>query len=81
MQPELYHILSGRGIVEIEGSRHKVMEGTTIFIPGDAEHGVYNPGTADFRWLYVFPGKFEDVVYQFRHEGVYEGGDKLKSKL
>jgi len=47
----------------------------TVFIPGNMEHGVSNHGTEDFRWLYVFPGRFEDVVYRFRGEGEAEGGD------
>lgn len=41
----------------------------TVFIPGDAEHGVFNDGDEELRWLYVFPGAFEDVVYRFRCEG------------
>jgi mannose-6-phosphate isomerase-like protein (cupin superfamily) len=76
-QAELYYILSGRGTVEIEGAKHEVNLGMTVFIPGDAEHVVYNHGDEDFRWLYVFPGAFEDVVYRFRCEGAYSEKAKL----
>jgi mannose-6-phosphate isomerase-like protein (cupin superfamily) len=75
-QAELYYILSGRGIVEIEGVKYNVSPGMTVFIPGDAEHAVYNHGDENFRWLYMFPGPFEDVVYKFRCEGAY-GKSKL----
>jgi mannose-6-phosphate isomerase-like protein (cupin superfamily) len=68
VQPELYHILSGSGTVEISGVRHEVGPGTTVFIPGDAEHAVFNFGTEELKWLYVFPGQFEDVIYRFRDE-------------
>jgi mannose-6-phosphate isomerase-like protein (cupin superfamily) len=68
VQPELYHILSGRGTVEISGVKHDVGPGTTLLIPGDAEHGVFNYGSEDLKWLYVFPGKFEDVIYRFKGE-------------
>jgi mannose-6-phosphate isomerase-like protein (cupin superfamily) len=75
-QAEVYHILSGRGIVTIEGVDYEVNAGTTVFIPGDAEHAVRNEGSVDFKWLYVFPGTFEEVEYRFRHEGAY-GEPKL----
>lgn len=58
----------------------------TVFVPGDVEHGVRNEGGEEFRWLYVFPGKFEEVEYRFREEGEYEVGEKegkgaVKAKL
>ena len=63
----------------------------TIFVPGDAEHGVVKDLSEEgevCRWLYVFPSKFEDVVYKFRSEGAYgdvavqDGtGKPMKAKL
>jgi hypothetical protein len=50
----------------------------TVFIPGDAEHAVYNSGSEVFKWLYVFPGSFEDVVYRFKGE---DYGVEEKAKL
>ncbi|KIW05695.1 uncharacterized protein PV09_03556 [Verruconis gallopava] len=78
-QPELYHVLSGRGVVEIEGAAYELEKGMTVFIPGDAEHGVRNEGAEDFRWLYVFPGRFEDVEYRFRAEGAYGSESKASA--
>ncbi|KAG8164353.1 hypothetical protein KVR01_006271 [Diaporthe batatas] len=65
-QAEMYYILSGRGEVEVDGKRHRVRDGMLIWIPGDAEHGVFCGDGEHLRWLYVFPeGSFEDVVYRF----------------
>jgi mannose-6-phosphate isomerase-like protein (cupin superfamily) len=77
-QPELYHILAGHGTVEVSGVKHELRPGMTVFIPGDAEHAVYNFGTKVLKWLYVFPGRFEDVVYRFKGE---DYGVEEKSKL
>ncbi|KAF3394426.1 Dimethlysulfonioproprionate lyase DddW [Penicillium rolfsii] len=76
-QAEIYHILEGQGEVTIDGVVSKVETGSTVFIPGDAEHGIVNTGTGDLRWFYVFPtGAFGDVVYRFD-----EGGKKELAKL
>jgi mannose-6-phosphate isomerase-like protein (cupin superfamily) len=82
-QPELYYVISGEGIVEIEGENYHLEKGMTVFIPGDAEHGVRNEGAEDFKWLYVFRGQFEDVEYRFRAEGAYgtKSEKDVKAKL
>jgi mannose-6-phosphate isomerase-like protein (cupin superfamily) len=65
-QAEIYFITEGRGIVVIEGVETEVGPKTTVFIPGDAEHGIRNAGSEDVKWFYVFAcDKFEDVVYRF----------------
>lgn len=64
--PEIYHILKGQGAVTIDGVEHRVKPGDTVFIPGDAEHGVVNHGDELFRLFYVFAAnRFEDVTYRF----------------
>lgn len=64
--PEIYHILSGRGRVTIDGVAREVSAGTTVFIPGDAEHGVVNDADEVLRLFYVFAAdRFSDVVYRF----------------
>lgn len=80
-QAEIYYIISGKGIVQIDGKEYEVEGGSSVFIPGDAEHGIFNKGEEELRWLYVFPtGAFSDIVYRFANE---EAGEdkKLKSKL
>lgn len=50
----------------IDGAKFAVRKGSTVFIPGDAEHGIRNVGEGVLRWFYVFPtGGFGDVVYRF----------------
>ncbi|KAH7141307.1 RmlC-like cupin domain-containing protein [Dactylonectria estremocensis] len=68
-QSEIYYVLSGTGEVEIDGQRNRVSEGMVLWIPGDAEHGVFCNETDELKWLYVFPeGNFEHVIYRFSHE-------------
>ncbi|KAJ5648062.1 hypothetical protein N7490_004434 [Penicillium lividum] len=65
-QAEVYHVLEGEGEMTIDGVKSVVSKGSTVFIPGDAEHGITNIGKGVLKWFYVFPtGSFEDVVYRF----------------
>jgi len=67
---ELYHILEGQGILTLEGKERTVKAGDTVFIPGNAEHGIRNEGDAVLRLFYVFPqDRFSDVVYRFPEAG------------
>jgi len=66
-QPEMYYVLAGSGQVEVEGVRHSVTEGSAIWIPGDAMHGVFCGPNETLKWLYVFPeGHFENIKYRFK---------------
>jgi quercetin dioxygenase-like cupin family protein len=65
-QPEIYYVLSGTGDVTIDGVRHTVQSGASIFIPGNAEHGLENTGPGPMKFLYAFAAdRFSDVVYVF----------------
>lgn len=67
--PELYYILHGEGVMEIEGEARRVGAGTAIFIPRDARHGISNPTTHELRFLYAFAvDSFDEVVYIFDRE-------------
>ncbi|KPM35869.1 hypothetical protein AK830_g10702 [Neonectria ditissima] len=80
-QAEVYYILGGSGEVEINGKRSRVSEGMVIWIPGDAEHGVFCSEGEELKWFYVFPeGSFEHVVYRFSHE-VEEDTKIIAAKL
>jgi len=69
LQAEIYHILEGSGIVTIDGREFKVEKGSSVFVPGDAEHGIRNEEEKELKWFYVFPtGRFGDIVYRFSHE-------------
>lgn len=68
-QAEAYYILSGQGVVTIDGHEHAVRAGSAVFVPGNAEHGVVNTGSDIMRLLYVFPAdSFADIEYQFEDE-------------
>jgi len=68
-QAEIYHITEGKGVVYIEGKEYDVEAGSSVFIPGDAEHGIRAVAEEGVRWFYVFPGgAFGDVHYRFTHE-------------
>ena len=64
--PEVYVILDGEAVVTIDGVERAAGPDTAVFIPGDAEHGIRNPGPARVRFLYAFGvDSFADVVYRF----------------
>ncbi|KAJ9664159.1 hypothetical protein H2198_000377 [Neophaeococcomyces mojaviensis] len=69
-QAEIYHVISGNGIVRINGIEYNIEKGSVVFIPGDAEHGVRNLNeTEELKWLYCFAAdSFEDVHYRFSEE-------------
>jgi len=65
-QAEVYFILSGSGVVTIDGIPHPVRPGTALFIPGNSEHAARNTGTEVLRLLYVFAAdSFQEVRYEF----------------
>ena len=63
--PELYYILTGSGVVTIDGVQHPVSADTAVFIPGNVAHGLRNTGQTILRFLYVFAvdsfSKVEDI--------------------
>ena len=68
--PEVYYILSGEGIVHIDGKDHPVGPGATVFIPGDAWHAARNTGNEPLRLLYVFGvDSFDEVEYHYGDSG------------
>jgi mannose-6-phosphate isomerase-like protein (cupin superfamily) len=65
-QPEIYYILSGEGVLRIDGVDHPLAPGTCAFVPGNALHGAWAVGGAPLRILYVFPtNSFDQVEYGF----------------
>jgi quercetin dioxygenase-like cupin family protein len=65
-QAEVYYIIEGRGTVKIDGKETNVHTGSVVFIPGNAEHAIWNVSDDPLRWFYVFPtDAFEDVLYRF----------------
>jgi mannose-6-phosphate isomerase-like protein (cupin superfamily) len=65
-QPEVYYILSGEGVLNIDGVDHPLSPGTCAFVPGDALHGAWATGPAPLRILYVFAAdSFDQIEYRF----------------
>lgn len=49
----LYYILEGKGIVELDGERHLVGPHMVVHIPPGVRHGVFNTGLEDLVFLVV----------------------------
>jgi len=47
----IYYVLKGKGIVELDGKRHLVSPGTVIFIPPGVEHAMINTGFEDLIFI------------------------------
>jgi len=65
-QAEIYFILEGTGLVEIDSEARSVTAGSTVFIPGDTVPCCENTGASALRCAYVFPAdSFEEIEYVF----------------
>lgn len=63
---EAYYVLSGEGVVFIDGEPHPVRAGSAVYLPSRAEHGALNTGAETLRLLYVFAAdSFDEVEYEF----------------
>lgn len=53
VQEQIYYILEGEALMEIDGVRTPVGPQTTIFLPPGVEHAIYNTGMTDLRFMVV----------------------------
>ena len=53
IQEQVYHVLDGEGLMEIEGKRTVVRKDDIVFIPPGVEHAIYNSGMTDLRFIVV----------------------------
>lgn len=53
IQEQIYYILEGEAMMEIEGERTAVRPFDTIFLPPGVEHAIYNTGLGDLRFIVV----------------------------
>ncbi|HET6522466.1 MAG TPA: cupin domain-containing protein [Geminicoccaceae bacterium] len=53
VQEQIYHILEGEGLMEIEGERTVVGPQTVIHLPPGVEHAIYNTGLRTLVFIVV----------------------------
>lgn len=53
VQEQVYHVLDGEGMMEMDGRRQVVRRHDVIFIPPGVEHGISNTGLGDLTFIVV----------------------------
>lgn len=53
IQEQVYHVLEGEALMELDGERTVVRKDDVIFIPPGTEHAIYNTGLTDLRFIVV----------------------------
>ena len=53
VQEQVYHVLDGEGLMEIDGKHHVVRKHDVIFLPPGISHSIANSGLVDLVFLVV----------------------------
>ena len=53
VQEQIYHVLDGEGLMELDGERTVVRRHDCIFIPPGVEHAIYNTGLSDLVFFVI----------------------------
>ncbi|WP_366922939.1 cupin domain-containing protein [Metallumcola ferriviriculae] len=53
--PHINYIVSGEGILFLDGNEHNLGPGSVAYVPGGTEHQFRNNGTADFAFICIVP--------------------------
>lgn len=53
VQEQVYHVLDGEGLMEIDGRRHVVRKHDVIFLPPGIDHSIANTGLVDLVFLVI----------------------------
>jgi mannose-6-phosphate isomerase-like protein (cupin superfamily) len=53
VQEQVYHVLEGEGLMEIDGENHVVRKHDYIFLPPGIDHSIANTGLVDLVFLVV----------------------------
>jgi len=51
IQEQVYHVLDGEGMMEMDGKRRVVRKHDVIYIPPGVEHAICNTGLADLTFI------------------------------
>ena len=53
VQEQIYHVIDGEGLMEIDKERRVVRKNDFIFIPPGIEHAIYNTGLGDLTFFVI----------------------------
>jgi mannose-6-phosphate isomerase-like protein (cupin superfamily) len=53
IQEQIYHILEGEALMELDGERRVVRRHDVIFVPPGVTHAIYNTGLTDLTFIVV----------------------------
>ncbi len=53
VQEQIYHVLEGEGLMELDSERRVVRAGDFIFIPPGVKHAIHNTGRTDLTFFVV----------------------------
>src|SRR5205809_514930 len=53
VQEQVYHVLEGEGLMQIDGKAHVVRKHDFIFLPPGVEHAISNSGLVDLVFLVI----------------------------
>ena len=63
---EVYYVLEGQGVTEIDDVTSPIGPGTALFIPPNARHRTRNTGSTPLRFVWIFPtDTFREITYHF----------------
>jgi mannose-6-phosphate isomerase-like protein (cupin superfamily) len=62
VQEQVYHVLEGEGLMEIDGRRRVVRKHDVIFLPPGVEHSIANSGLGDLVFLVVTSPVTDDAA-------------------
>jgi len=61
VQEQIYHVLEGEGLMQIDGKPHLVRQHDVIFLPPGVEHDIENTGLLDLVFLVVTPPVLDET--------------------
>ena len=53
VQEQIYHVLEGEGLMDIDGKKHVVRKHDVIYLPPGVTHAMQNSGLVDLVFLVV----------------------------
>lgn len=56
---ESLYVLTGKGIIDIDGTIHNIKKGDFIYIPKDREHTIITGNNSRIRILFIFGGEIK----------------------